>query len=113
LLLLKAHELNGCIVGPGLYQEWTAYIHAAKHSQEQNLELCRSLTNNMLYYRVVKPIRKGDCLLAWYSANVEAELAKSLLNRESIYSKTQMNCESKIAHHKLHANEAFKKCILI
>lgn len=38
----------------------------------------------MLYYRVIRPIRKGDPLLAWYSTNVEVEVSKSLLNRECI-----------------------------
>ena len=83
-MLIKINEVNGCIVGPGLYQEWTNYIHAARHKREQNLELCRSLSNNMLYYRAIKPIRKGDQLLAWYSANVEAELSRSLLGRDAI-----------------------------
>lgn len=33
----------------------------------------------MLYYRVIKPIKKGEPLLAWYSSMVENELAKSIL----------------------------------
>jgi len=73
-------------VGPGFYQEWANFIYAAKHKKEQNLELCRSLSNNMLYYRVIKSIRKGDQLLAWYSASVEVEVSKSLLNRDCINS---------------------------
>ncbi|CAF0708679.1 unnamed protein product [Brachionus calyciflorus] len=77
---IMVHELNGCIVGPGLYQEWTNYIYASKNREEQNLELCRSQTNNMLYYRAIKAIRKGDPLLAWFSNGVECELTKSILS---------------------------------
>lgn len=68
------HELNGFIVGPGMYQEWTNYIWAARNRKEQNLELCRSPSNNMIYYRVVKPIKSGEQLLAWFSPQVEHEL---------------------------------------
>lgn len=71
-------------MGPGLYQEWAGYVHAAKSNNEQNLELCRSGSNNMLYYRATRPIGKGDSLLAWYSPSVEAEIAKLLLNRDQI-----------------------------
>lgn len=78
-LLSKIHELNGCIVGPGLYQEWTSFVYAAKNCKEQNLELCRSQSNNMLFYRAIKPIQKGDHLLAWYSSSVEVELFKHAL----------------------------------
>lgn len=77
--MLQIHELNGCIVGPGLYQEWTHFVYAARHSNEQNLELCRSLSNNMFYYRATRPIRKGEQLLAWYSCGVESELFRSSL----------------------------------
>ena len=83
--MLKIHELNGCIVGPGLYQEWTNYIYAARNEGEQNLELCRSVRNNMLYYQASREIKKGEQLLAWYSQRVEDELSRSLLNRESIH----------------------------
>jgi hypothetical protein len=72
--------LNGCITGPGLYQEWTNHIYAAKNSNEQNLELCRSRSNNMLYYRASRFINKGEHLLAWYSCQVENELFQSLPN---------------------------------
>jgi hypothetical protein len=71
-------------VGPGLYQEWTYYIYAAKEKSQQNLELCRSPSNNMLFYRVVKQIKKGDQLLAWYNPSVELELSRSLLGRDCI-----------------------------
>lgn len=37
----------------------------------------------MLYYRAIKPIRKGDQLLAWYSPSVELELYKVLLTIQS------------------------------
>lgn len=37
----------------------------------------------MLYYRAIKPIRKGDQLLAWYSPSVELELYKALLTIQS------------------------------
>lgn len=76
------HELNGCIVGPGMYQEWTNHISAARNKREQNLELCRSLSNNMLYYKAIKPIKCGEQLLAWFSASVELELIKSFLKRD-------------------------------
>jgi hypothetical protein len=86
--------LNGCLVGPGLYQEWTYYINAAKDKSEQNLELCRSLSNNMLYYKVIKRIKKGDQLLAWYNPNVELELSRSLLNRDYINPNNNSNNKS-------------------
>jgi len=38
----------------------------------------------MLFYRALKPIKKGDPLLAWYSASVERELSQALLNRDFI-----------------------------
>lgn len=66
-----------------MYQEWTNFIYAAKNRKEQNLELCRSLSNNMLYYRALKPIQKGDYLLAWYSNSVEIELFKHALMLQS------------------------------
>ena len=81
----KVHEWNGCVVGPGLYQEWTYFIHAAREPGEQNLELCRSASNNsMLFYRVLRPISKGRPLLAWYDAQLESEISQSLLNRYQI-----------------------------
>ncbi len=67
-----------------MYQEWTNYIYAARDKLEQNLELSRSPTNNMLYYHAIKPIKMGEPLLAWYSQKVEEELCKNLLNRESL-----------------------------
>jgi hypothetical protein len=77
--------LNGCLVGPGMYQEWASYIYAARDSSEQNLELCRSQTNpQIFYYRVIKRIKQGEQLLAWYNESLEQDLARSLLNRDSI-----------------------------
>lgn len=40
------------------------------------MELCRSLSNNMFYYRAIKPIKRGEPLLAWYSDTMEQELFK-------------------------------------
>ena len=32
------------------------------------------MANNMLLYRAIKPIRKGEQMLAWYSTKVQQEL---------------------------------------
>ncbi|RNA00525.1 MDS1 and EVI1 complex locus EVI1-like, partial [Brachionus plicatilis] len=90
---IMVHELNGCIVGPGLYQEWTNCIYASRNRGEQNLELCRSQTNNMLYYRAIKPIKKGDPLLAWFSSMVESELAKSILGIDHFAEMSSAHCK--------------------
>ena len=63
-------------MGPGLYQEWATHVHAARSKNEQNLELCRNTANNMLLYRAINSIRKGDELLAWYSPKVQQELCE-------------------------------------
>ena len=85
--------MNGCIVGPGLYQEWTNCIYASRDRAEQNLELCRSPTNNMLYYRAIKPIKKGEPLLAWFSSIVENELAKSILAIDCFVEVSSTRCK--------------------
>jgi hypothetical protein len=54
------------------------------------------MTNNMLYYRAIKPIEKGEPLLAWYSSNMENELSKSLLGREQINPLTSQSDSSNI-----------------
>lgn len=82
-------------MGPGLYQEWTNYIYAARDKLEQNLELCRSPTNNMLYYHAIKPIQTGEPLLAWYSDSVEEELCKNLLNRGAL-TESPLNYKGKL-----------------
>lgn len=73
-------------MGPGIYQEWTNHISAARNRHEQNLELCRSSSNNMLFYKAIKTIKCGDQLLAWFSPGVELELIKSLLKRDFLVS---------------------------
>lgn len=73
-------------MGPGMYQEWTSQIGAARNRTEQNLELCRSGSNNMLFYKATRRIKCGDQLLAWFSRGVELELVRSLLKRDFLVS---------------------------
>lgn len=65
--------MNGCIVGPGLYQEWCVYVQAARTQSEQNLILYKNQSNKMLMYKAIKKINKGDELYAWYSESLEQE----------------------------------------
>ncbi len=54
-------------------------MHAARSKNEQNIELCRNMANNMLLYRAIKPICKGEPMLAWYSTKVQQELCNMII----------------------------------
>lgn len=47
----------------------------------------------MLYYRAIKPIKKGDPLLAWFSSMVENELVKSILGIDHLAESGSTQCK--------------------
>ena len=62
--------------GELLLTEWIPYVHAARHSSEQNVEVSVDHRNGQrsLFYTIIRQVAPNNELLVWYSDQLAEEL---------------------------------------